>query len=168
LHNRRAFDEQLMQQFTLRIRNPHAMANSVGVIMIDLDKFKDVNDTYGHDAGDAVLIKLAQILNMTTRAEETIARYGGEEFMLLAPMTTPDELVKAADRIRATIELAEIQIPSGEYLKVTASFGAATMENPTTKDDAPQLIKAADEALYEAKSSGRNRVCLSRTFLPEV
>lgn len=158
LSNRRAFDEQLLQQMTLRIRDPHAMANPIGVIMIDIDFFKKVNDTYGHDAGDAVLKKLAEVLAMTTRTEETVARYGGEEFILLAPLTTPDELMMAAERIRATLELMETQIPSGELIKVTASFGVATLAHPMTRDDAPQLIKAADEALYEAKAAGRNRV----------
>lgn len=167
LHNRRAFNEQLMQQVKLRIRNPQAVPKSMGVIMIDIDKFKLVNDTYGHDAGDAVLVKLAEILKMTTRSEETIARYGGEEFILLAPSTSPDELVLAGERIRKTIELVDIEIASGEHLNITASFGVATLSVPELDGDAAQLVKAADEALYEAKAAGRNRVMLSTSFPPQ-
>ncbi len=166
LHNRRAFNEQLMQQLKLRIRNPHSVPKSMGVIMMDIDKFKLVNDTHGHDAGDAVLVKLAEILTMTTRSEETIARYGGEEFILLAPSTTAEELMLAGERIRKTIELVDIEIPSGELLNITVSFGVATLEAPETDGDAAQLVKAADEALYEAKDAGRNRVLLSTSFPP--
>jgi len=165
LLNRRAFDEQLLQQLTLRIRDPHSMAKPMGVIMLDLDKFKNVNDTYGHDAGDAVLVKLSEILRMTTRTEEIVARFGGEEFILLAPLTTDEELVIAAERIRATIELLEVEIPSGERLRVTASLGVATMSQPRTIGDGAQLVKAADEALYEAKELGRNQVHLSTAVL---
>lgn len=168
LHNRRAFNEQLMQQLNLRIRNPQAVPKSIGILLLDIDKFKAVNDTYGHDAGDAVLVKLAEILTMTTRSEETIARYGGEEFILLAPSTTPEELVLAGERIRKTIELVDIEIPSGEHLSITASFGAATLAMPETDDDAAQLVKAADEALYEAKDGGRNQVRLSTSFPPQI
>lgn len=166
LANRRAFDEQLLQQLTLRIRDPHSMAKPMGVIMIDLDKFKNVNDTFGHDAGDAVLVKLSEILKMTTRTEETVARYGGEEFILLAPLTTADDLVKAANRIRQTIELIEVETPAGDRLKVTASFGVAVLDKPESQDDGVQLVKAADEALYEAKETGRNRVVLATSPLP--
>jgi len=166
LHNRRAFNEQLMQQLNLRIRNPSCVPKSLGIVMLDLDKFKLVNDTHGHDAGDAVLVKLAEILTMTTRSEETVARYGGEEFILLAPSTTAEELMMAGERIRKTVEMVEIEIPSGEILNVTASFGVATLMHPATDADASQLIKAADEALYEAKDAGRNQVVLSGSHPP--
>lgn len=166
LHNRRAFNEQLMQQLRLRMRNANAVPKEIGIILLDIDHFKSVNDTYGHDAGDAVLVKLAEILEMTTRTEETVARYGGEEFILLAPSTTPEELMLAGERIRKTIELIDIEIPSGKHLNITASFGAATLARPETDDDAAQLVKAADEALYDAKTGGRNRVVLSPTFHP--
>lgn len=141
------------------------MAKPMGVVMLDLDKFKNVNDTYGHDAGDAVLVKLAEILRMTTRTEEIVARFGGEEFILLAPLSTNEELMMAAERIRATIELVEVEIPSGERLRVTASLGVATISQPRTLDDGLQLVKAADEALYEAKELGRNQVRLSTAVL---
>ena len=165
LMNRRAFDEQFSQQLNLRIRDPHAMAKPMGVIMIDLDHFKSVNDTYGHDGGDAVLKKLADVLRVSTRTEEVVARMGGEEFVLLAPLATPEELLRAAERLRAGIELMEVELPSGEFLNVTASLGAAVLDRPTTVDDGMQLIKAADEALYEAKDTGRNRVCLGTVNL---
>ena len=160
LFNRRAFDEQFDQNLSLRIRDPRVFTKPMGVIMIDLDHFKSVNDTHGHDGGDAVLVKLADVLRLTTRTEEIVARFGGEEFILLAPSATEEELLRAAERIRAGIELMEVELPGGGYLKVTASLGAAVLETATTADDGTMLVKAADQALYAAKANGRNQVQL--------
>ena len=107
-------------------------------------------------------MKLADVLRLTTRTEEIVARFGGEEFILLAPSATEEELLRAAERIRAGIELMEVELPAGGYLKVTASLGAAVLEHATTADDGTLLVKAADEALYRAKEMGRNQVQLGR------
>lgn len=161
LANRRAFAEQMDQQLALRMRSGAELHKPMGVIMVDVDHFKSVNDTYGHDAGDQVLKQLAEVLSASTREEETMARFGGEEFVLLAPMATEEELTRAAERFRHAIEAIEISLPDGNTLRITASFGVATLLSPRVSDDGDRLLKAADEALYEAKARGRNRVVTS-------
>ncbi|MGF1599711.1 MAG: diguanylate cyclase [Acidimicrobiales bacterium] len=164
LPNRRAFDEQLERHLTVRLEAGRPLHKPMGVIMIDLDHFKPVNDTYGHDVGDQVLRQVARAVNDITRGEETIARIGGEEFALFAPLATIDELVMAAERLRQSVAAMEIAVPDGT-LRVTASFGVAALTVPTSLDDGARVLKAADEALYEAKKSGRNRVVVSTADL---
>lgn len=159
--NRRAFSEHMEQLLEFRMRSESPLHKPMGVVMIDVDHFKSVNDTHGHDVGDQVLIKLAEVLTGSTRDDETMARFGGEEFVLLAPMATADELSKAAERFRQAVEAIEIELPEGETLRITASFGVAIMNVPTTMEDGDKLLKAADEALYQAKAEGRNRVIIS-------
>ena len=161
LANRRAFNEKMEQQLEFRIRAATPLHKPMGVVMIDVDHFKSVNDTHGHDVGDQVLKKLAEVLSSSARGEETMARFGGEEFVLLAPMAAQEELESAAERFRQSIEDLEIPLPSGDILRITASFGVATMQTPTSLEDGDKLLKAADEALYEAKAAGRNRVVSS-------
>jgi diguanylate cyclase (GGDEF)-like protein len=161
LANRRAFSEQMELQLSFRLRAETVIHKPMGVIMIDVDHFKSVNDTHGHDVGDQVLKQLAETLGGSTRDDETMARFGGEEFVLLAPMANQEQLAIAAERFRQSIEDIEIPLPGGETLRITASFGVATLQTPESVDDGDKLLKAADEALYEAKAGGRNRVVLS-------
>ena len=120
-------------------------------IMIDLDFFKNVNDTYGHDKGDEVLKSCAEIFKNNTRQSDIIARYGGEEFVIIAPDTNPENGKMLAEKIRAVVEIYDFGLKDN----LTASFGVSSyMDN-----DTPELLmKRADKALYSAKQEGRNRV----------
>jgi diguanylate cyclase (GGDEF)-like protein len=152
LANRRLFD---------RIGSGDAefadMATDVGIIMLDIDHFKQINDLYGHPAGDEVLRSVADILRAHSRADDVAARYGGEEFVLCLAGATKRVVAERAETIRRAIEAMRITIHAGQQFGVTASFGISTGERgPETWDAA---IGAADRALYQAKSLGRNRVC---------
>jgi len=160
LANRRSFDDEL----ALEWRRAERVGGPLALVLVDLDNFKSINDGRGHQAGDAVLRRVAAILDSGARNADLAARYGGEEFALLAPETDLLGATKLADRLRADLEAAMIQLPDGEELSVTASFGVAvkgTLERPE------QLIAAADEALYEAKRNGKNRV-VAADPLPEA
>jgi diguanylate cyclase (GGDEF)-like protein len=124
--------------------------------MLDIDRFKNFNDTYGHDIGDAVLRHTARVLNETTRAGERACRWGGEEFLVLCPATPLIEAVKAADRLRQGVESNRLPYFESE-LSITVSVGAA--ERIAATGSAEELLKNADSALYAAKRTGRNRVC---------
>ena len=165
LANRAAFDEALAKEIDARMSG--RIPRCLGLIMIDVDKFKVFNDTYGHQAGDAVLEMVGVVLKRMTRKGDLPARYGGEEFAVILPATTPVHLRTVADRIRAAIE-AETVVYEGQELRVTASFGAACVEEATSEEDAEGLIKTADSYLYKAKENGRNRCeVYSQTVLPE-
>ena len=160
LANRRSFDDEL----ALEWRRAERVGDPLALVLIDLDNFKSVNDEHGHQAGDAVLRRVAAILDSGARNADLAARYGGEEFALLAPETDLLGATKLADRLRGDLEAATIELPDGGELSVTASFGVAvkgTFERPE------QLIAAADEALYEAKRTGKNRV-VAADPLPEA
>ena len=120
--------------------------------MTDLDHFKRVNDTYGHDAGDKVLAAFADLLRKQTRATEILARFGGEEFIALMPHTGLKHALSTAERIRETLASTRIE-PLSE--RVTASFGVAEL---TTGEEGDSLLRRVDKALYAAKNSGRNCV----------
>src|SRR5881392_2845042 len=151
LANRRSFDDEL----ALEWRRAERVGDPLALVLVDLDNFKSINDELGHQAGDAVLRRVAAILDSGARNADLAARYGGEEFALLAPETDLLGATKLADRLRADLEAATLQLPDGEELSVTASFGVAVMG---TLERPEQLIAAADEALYEAKRNGKNRV----------
>jgi diguanylate cyclase (GGDEF)-like protein len=125
--------------------------------MIDIDRFKDVNDQYGHAAGDVVLRHVAQMLNHITRTNEFVARYGGEEFALLTPAVEAQELLRACERLRQSLERSKVPLPDGRSIRVTASFGAACVRTMTSPEDGVRLIEKADRQLYLAKRNGRNR-----------
>ena len=131
-------------------------------LMLDIDHFKRVNDTWGHAAGDAVLRELAQRIEGQVRASDVAARYGGEEFIVLLPNTNVDAAQKLAERIRAEIAAASIALPCGESVTVTASIGIAEVAPGPDSNDlktlGDSLIARADVALYAAKSAGRDRV----------
>lgn len=150
LQNRRYFDDALaeyLEEFG-RIGRP------IGVMVIDLDHFKAVNDTHGHDVGDEVLKRLGACLIEFTRFHDVAARLGGEEFAVVAPNLDAHALAKLADRIR--IAISEMQIVCGNvHLKVTASIGLASWDGV---EDGASLVKRADANLYHAKHNGRNRI----------
>jgi diguanylate cyclase (GGDEF)-like protein len=151
LANRRHFDEELRRAITQTDR----FGGDCSLVLVDLDHFKQVNDTLGHDAGDAVLKHVAQELRDGVRAVDVCARYGGEELALLLPQTSQQGAHELAERLRLAMEARPCS-HAGQPVRVTASFGVATYPHPVPYGD--WLVAAADKALYEAKSSGRNRV----------
>jgi diguanylate cyclase (GGDEF)-like protein len=144
LHNRRVFDEALQKEVQRAIRFKREMA----LVIIDLDFFKRVNDTHGHQAGDDALRATARILTAQTRTVDNVARIGGEEFALVLPETTAEEARVLADRLRRSQET--------EGLHTTLSAGVAACPRHAVSEE--ELFKAADRALYTAKERGRNRV----------
>ncbi|MBR7651305.1 GGDEF domain-containing protein [Brucella oryzae] len=151
MQNRRYFDEALKEylvQFD-RIQRP------VGLMIIDLDHFKTVNDTYGHDIGDIVLQEVARCLKDYTRYHDVVARLGGEEFAVLAPNMDAELMIKLANRIRKAISTLEIDL-GDEKLGVTVSIGLAIWDR---RENSKDLYRRADKMLYAAKNMGRNRVC---------
>lgn len=131
-------------------------------IMIDIDYFKKLNDTYGHQAGDEVLRVMGEIMKSISRSSDLTGRYGGEEFIVLLPETDMDGAIAAAEKMRSEVENTEIAITDDKTVRITASFGVSRL---CTEDDMPlekkaaELVGRADKALYKAKAEGRNRVC---------
>lgn len=130
------------------------LKNSCFVVMMDIDYFKKVNDTYGHTAGDKVLENVAQRMKHLTRPYDLIGRYGGEEFIMLISDLDKQALLNVVERIRLSISENPMEI-EGNYINISASFGVADV---TTLNDLDTGIKLADSALYTAKESGRNAV----------
>lgn len=157
-----------MKDMLTRVRNRRAMQGLLNfemarmqrdvmdfsVILLDIDHFKRVNDTYGHDAGDFVLKWVAQTMQAYIRAHDVVARWGGEEFLVLLPSTRLDEALEVADRLRQTIETSTAPNPT-HPIKITFSGGVACSHGYRSVEE---ICKAADLALYRAKESGRNRV----------
>jgi len=152
LANRRRFMMVLKHAFEHSRRD----ASSLALVMIDIDHFKKINDTYGHLRGDEVLIAVASLLHPEPRDDIMSARYGGEEFALILPEATLEIARRGAERLRQQIEALSLTGPLAD-LHITASFGVAAVPHPAivTTD---QLIHEADDALYRAKHNGRNRV----------
>ncbi len=152
LYNRRHIEERLHEMFehSLRLHEPLACA------MFDLDHFKSVNDTYGHQAGDEVLRQLAVLLTDSARDIDRVGRYGGEEFMIILPGTVLDAAVTFAERARLAVE-SHIFTFEGGTLRRTMSCGVAAWPHPRIRHR-DELVKSADDALYVAKNMGRNKV----------
>jgi len=142
----------------LRKSSAQRYGNNIAVIMLDIDRFKFINDRFGHPAGDKVIIAIASTLRGTLRESDGCGRYGGEEFLLILLELGVQDVCFLAERIRTKIE--ELRIPEIDNLPVTASLGIAVF-NPLKPDE--NLIGIADRALYEAKHSGRNRVVIADT-----
>ncbi|HWX24232.1 MAG TPA: sensor domain-containing diguanylate cyclase, partial [Vicinamibacteria bacterium] len=151
LYNRRAFGDHLAQALAREDR----VGGRFGLLLLDIDHFKRLNDTFGHPAGDAVLKNVAQVLLRHLRRGDQAARYGGEEFAVILPGTDEEGAVHLADRIRAALEKSQVTV-EGTRMGVTASFGAAVWPRDGATLEA--LLAAADRALYAAKQGGRNRV----------
>lgn len=153
--NRAFFDRRIVEMTRQAIRRGVEM----GIAVIDIDNFKNVNDTYGHLAGDHILQAVAAALEQATRANETLARYGGEEFSVLLEDIKPGGMIVMGERLRTTVENLKIEF-EGQPIPITISIGIAT-GLPTSEDYSKQLFSDADQALYAAKLSGRNRVIIS-------
>lgn len=157
LFNRRIFDETLAQKIKCPDMRP------VSLLIIDLDNFKRVNDTFGHQAGDQVLKTFARILKESCRGHDLVARFGGEEFAIILSQTKATTAHAIAQRIRNRLEKTAFTFDDRQ-LQMTASIGLATCQEGVTVSTA-NLVKQADRALYQAKTSGKNKVCVFPTDL---
>ncbi|WP_412744050.1 GGDEF domain-containing protein [Krasilnikovia sp. MM14-A1004] len=151
LHNRRFGEETLQIQAEQAVRDGHEL----GVIIIDLDHFKAVNDVYGHDTGDAVLAESATRLAGVLRSDDVLVRWGGEEFLAVTSGTGAAGLAALAERLRRALADQPIRLPDDMEIPMTASLGAAVL--PLAGASVKAVLRAADERLYEAKNAGRNR-----------
>lgn len=152
LLNRRCFTEAITHSY---FQTKHNEA-SAGMIMIDIDHFKSINDTYGHALGDEVLRGVAGIFRESLRDSDSASRFGGEEFVILLPETRLEETLVIAERLRTRIESLRIPVPQGGSIAITASFGASVIHPQDT--DLEVIMKRADKALYKSKQAGRNCV----------
>ncbi len=153
LYNRRFFMERLGEEFE-RVRRH---GGAVSVLVFDLDHFKRINDTFGHDQGDLVLVAVAEVVNKIKRVTDIACRLGGEEFALLLPETDKTGAINLAQRLRSAIERYPYATQTDHALSVTASIGVATVTPATQHPE--NVLRIADRALYRAKDSGRNMVC---------
>lgn len=158
LSNRRQFEVRLKQEVSAAERQGKLLCS----MMMDIDFFKKVNDTYGHIAGDLVLKNFASVIKRELRESDIPARYGGEEFAVLLPFTGIEEAVGVGERLRKAVQASSVDVPSEGgplTVKVTCSIGVYQYQNGDTPEE---LYKKADKGLYEAKESGRNRVIISQ------
>jgi len=155
LHNRRFFEEVMKLEADRAMR----AQRTFGLIVIDLDHFKQINDSHGHPAGDSVLRETARRLTEVARRSDVVARYGGEEFVLVLPELGPIEILEVGERVRRAVGEHPMLLPDGRAISVTASVGAACL--PDHAQTPAELIRAADQALYAAKQHGRNQVELA-------
>jgi diguanylate cyclase (GGDEF)-like protein len=154
LFNHRRFQEVM----SIEVQRARRFNHPLGLIMLDLDDFKSVNDRYGHLQGDQVLREVARVLLDTAREIDEPARYGGEEMAIALPQTDLDGAYELAERLRARIEQLEVPVLHGEgVVRITASVGAAALSDSAGADK-DALVQAADAALYRAKRLGKNRV----------
>jgi len=159
LLNRRVFDERLHWEMQRSCR----YSKSFSLLILDIDHFKNVNDSYGHPAGDAVLKQFAAILRKHARDVDSVARYGGEEFVIAAPELNENSAKQVGERIRKAVADTAFILPDGREIGVTVSIGIACY--PLCADSAEIMIERADQALYLAKREGRNRVYLCSELL---
>lgn len=158
VQNRRYFEHRCQIEVSQARRHQHPLA----CMFLDIDKFKRINDTYGHQTGDEVLMSVANFIQTQLRVGDTIARYGGEEFVVLLPQTDMYHAHQIAERIRGCIAEEIIYAPSGHSINLTISIGISMLpaEGPVAGNHqlADRMVAAADKALYRAKHGGRNRV----------
>ncbi len=151
IYNKRFFIEMLEREFRQSLRNRQPLC----LLLMDLDHFKSINDTYGHLAGDAVLAAFAQRASSVLRGGELFARYGGEEFVMLCPCSTLSQAAVSAERIREAISKHPVSFDSKE-IPITVSIGIAEIDGDSSIEE---FIARADATMYRAKQDGRNRVC---------
>lgn len=165
-NNRRYLQVRLTEELARARRE----GSNLVCLMLDIDRFKTVNDSYGHAAGDSVLKELAQRIESQVRASDIAARYGGEEFVVLLPATTVESGRLLAERIRKAVSATPIEIRNGKEVTITASIGIASIAPGRDIEDlktaGESLLARADVALYNAKSSGRDRVALEQASHP--
>lgn len=158
VQNRRYFEHRCL----IEISQAQRHARPLACMFLDIDKFKRINDSYGHQSGDVVLRGVADVIQAQLRTSDTIARYGGEEFVVLLPQTAASHALEIAERIRVAVAARPFQSPSEQAVPVTISIGLAMLPLDTAADEpaaqAARLVAAADRALYQAKQGGRNRV----------
>lgn len=158
VNNRRFFDQRLNEEVGRAQRDNL----TISCLFFDVDHFKKVNDTYGHNEGDMVLREVASLIRMNLRTSDVIARYGGEEFSAILNNTNAETACEIAERIRFGIEKREFTLSSGEYINVTTSIGIATLQAGKYTLDVGRLgntlLQKADQCLYEAKRCGRNKI----------
>lgn len=152
LYNRRYFYKHI----DIEIARSKRYGNVFSVMLFDIDNFKKINDTFGHQAGDVVLQGLAKILRSESRETDIVVRYGGEEFIVLLPSTSEAEAFALAERIRNTVEKTVFTVNDSENVNITLSGGIASF--PSSASDSKALLYAADSALYLAKDGGRNKI----------
>ncbi len=152
LHNKRYFSEAVERE-TSRSRR---YQRTLTLLLFDIDHFKQINDTYGHLAGDSVLRQLGALVRQRVRRDDVPARIGGEEFAVILPEVGRDGALQAAEKLRATVEATSFRF-EGTVIPVTISIGVAEWSDELA--DPQELVKLTDERLYEAKRTGRNRVC---------
>jgi diguanylate cyclase (GGDEF)-like protein len=157
LLNRREFEEQLARE----VERAQRFGTPVGLVVLDLDDFKLINDRFGHLAGDGVLKAAASAIRQCTREIDQPARWGGEEFAVILPHTGLDGAARLAERLRQAIGERQIPTPDGRSVRVTASFGVAALPGSGTTQ--VELTAAADDAVYRSKRAGKNRVSLADT-----
>jgi len=155
LSNRRYYMEQAEAELNRALRYGAPLA----LLMIDIDHFKNINDSYGHKTGDMVLQKMSDLLKQSLREVDVLGRIGGEEFAILLPESRLENAIEVAERLRVQIANAKLLEAHGQALRCTVSVGVAMLDNPNKNLDA--LFNQADEALYKAKNSGRNCVCVA-------
>jgi len=151
-NNRRKLDEDILAAYSLANRSHEALT----VLMLDLDLFKGVNDTYGHAAGDSILLATAEVIRSQLRKHEFLYRYGGEEFVVILPATKASDAIVLAERICTSVANKKMDVGSSSPITVTVSIGIA--DNSKASNSIKDIIDLADQALYEAKEAGRNRV----------
>ncbi len=148
--NRKSFEERMDREF----KHLPISKTPLSLIMFDIDRFKYVNDTYGHQAGDLVLSEIARIVKSKLRDTDMIARYGGEEFAVILPETPGNIAFDVAERLRGIVEDHTFILPNSESIRITISLGVS---DTSAHKEKQALIEAADQALYRAKNSGRNK-----------
>lgn len=150
LNNRR----ELMRQLSDELSRAHRYERLLSVLMIDIDNFKSLNDTYGHQAGDHVLAEFADIFHNTCRSADIIGRYGGEEFVILAPETSLTQASQFAELLAKQVRARRIAFDN-ETISVSCSIGVTAIRQ---KDSTDQILKRADQTMYRAKASGKDKV----------
>jgi diguanylate cyclase (GGDEF)-like protein len=161
VHNRRYLDRRLDEEVSRSKR----YSLNLSVLMLDIDHFKRVNDTYGHQAGDITLATLCRLVKSSLRDLDVVARYGGEEFLVICTHTAVDGAALVAERLRQLVESHPVEITDGsgekQTIQVRISIGVAGFS--ASVDSKEKLVQAADQALYRAKGEGRNRVIVAMT-----
>lgn len=158
LLNRRYLDSRLDEE----IQRARRSGLPLSLLMIDLDNFKHVNDSYGHIVGDQVLRHVSALVVSMVRVSDMVVRYGGEEFLVIAPDSALEDATHLGDRLLHHLRNHEVPLPNGQPLKVTASIGAASLDDG---DNQMSFLRRADIALYEAKGQGRDRLCIAQSMV---
>jgi diguanylate cyclase (GGDEF)-like protein len=152
LYNSRHFYDQLKKETERSNRHEQPLT----LLLLDLDKFKDFNDTYGHVEGDYVLSRLGQVIKRCLRETDSAYRYGGEEFTILLPMTTSEEGLVTAERIRMELKKEDFSPLSSQKVYLTLSIGLAQYK---PQEEVKMFIHRADQMMYKGKKNGRDRIC---------